>query len=200
MNQEDLKYFRKRFQKWKNVRVYHDNLKSKKINLQTEIKELEENPLIQNYLQKRRELSYLVGEINRIKREDGREFLFDENRALIQYGSNQNTNGIYVCMGAYPKHDIFTNDTYLKTEPNFDRLLSIDDKDAKYRIYADIESCYTEVISIKDYQDFENENTVLFPGKEDPFSFYKRVRLLFFKECIENTQEEAIEKVLKLKK
>ena len=72
--------------------------------------------------------------------------------------------------------------------------------EAVYRIYADIESNDTEVIAKIEWNEFENDNTVLFPGKEEPFEFFRRVRLLFFKNCIENTQEEAIAKVLELKK
>ena len=85
-------------------------------------------------------------------------------------------------------------------EPDMDKYLPIESNEVAYRIYANIESNYTEVIAKTEWNEFENENTVLFPGEEDPFEFYKRVRLLFLKNCIENNQEEAIAKVLELKK
>lgn len=200
MNDYDLKYFKKHFSKWKNVMINYNNLKSKKINLKSEIKELEENELIQKYLKKKEQLNSLNYRITQIRRENGREFLFDENKALIQYGFNINTNRIYVCLGGYPKRRIVTDNVQIKSQPDMDKYLPIENNDAVYRIYADIESNTTEVISKTEWDRFEKENTVLFPGKEEPFEFFSRVRLLFFKNCIENTQEEAIAKVLELKK
>ena len=200
MNDNDLKYFKKHFNKWKNVMIRYNNLKSKKINLKSEIKELEENELIQNYLKKKEQLNSLNEKITQIRRENGKEFLFDENKALIQYGSNNHTNNIYVCLGGYPKRRKVTDNMQIMFEPDMDKYLPIESNEVAYRIYANIESNYTEVIAKTEWNEFENENTVLFPGEEDPFEFYIRVRLLFFKNCIENTQEEAIAKVLELKK
>ena len=200
MNDNDLKYFKKHFDKWKNVMIRYNNLKSKKINLKSEIKELEENELIQKYLKKKEQLNSLNEKITQIRRENGKEFLFDENKALIQYGSNNHTNNIYVCLGGYPKHRKVTDNMQIMFEPDMDKYLPIESNEVAYRIYANIESNYTEVIAKTEWNEFENENTVLFPGEEDPFEFYRNVRLLFFKECIENTQEEAIAKVLELKK
>ena len=200
MNDNDLKYFKKHFDKWKNVMIRYNNLKSKKINLKSEIKELEENELIQNYLKKKEQLNSLNEKITQIRRENGKEFLFDENKALIQYGSNNHTNNIYVCLGGYPKHRKVTDNMQIMFEPDMDKYLPIESNEVAYRIYANIESNYTEVIAKTEWNEFENENTVLFPGEEDPFEFYRNVRLLFFKSCVENTQEEAIAKVLELKK
>lgn len=200
MNDNDLKYFKKHFDKWKNVMIRYNNLKSKKINLKSEIKELEENELIQKYLKKKEQLNSLNEKITQIRRENGKEFLFDENKALIQYGSNNHTNNIYVCLGGYPKHRKVTDNMQIMFEPDMDKYLPIESNEVAYRIYANIESNYTEVIAKTEWNEFENENTVLFPGEEDPFEFYRNVRLLFFKSCVENTQEEAIAKVLELKK
>ena len=200
MNDYDLEFFKKHFGKWKNVMIRYNNLKSKKINLKSEIKELEENELIQKYLKKKEQLNSLNEKITQIRRENGKEFLFDENKALIQYGSNNHTNNIYVCLGGYPKHRKVTDNMQIMFEPDMDKYLPIESNEVAYRIYANIESNYTEVIAKTEWNEFENENTVLFPGEEDPFEFYIRVRLLFFKNCIENTQEEAIAKVLELKK
>ena len=200
MNDYDLKYFKKHFDKWKNVMIIYNNLKSKKINLKSEIKELEENELIQKYLKKKEQLNSLNEKITQIRRENGKEFLFDENKALIQYGSNNHTNNIYVCLGGYPKHRKVTDNMQIMFEPDMDKYLPIESNEVAYRIYANIESNYTEVIAKTEWNEFENENTVLFPGEEDPFEFYRNVRLLFFKSCVENTQEEAIAKVLELKK
>jgi len=200
MNDYDLKYFKKHFGKWKNVMINYNHLKSKRINLKSEIKELEENELIQKYLKKKEQLDSLNDRITQIRRENGREFLFDENKALIQYGFNINTNKIYVCLGGYPKRRIVSDDMQIKFEPDMDKYLPIESDESMYRIYADIESNNTEVVHKTEWNEFENENTVLFPGEEDPFEFYIRVRLLFFKSCIENNQEEAIAKVLELKK
>lgn len=200
MNDYDLKYFKKHFGKWKNVMIRYNNLKSKKINLKLEIKELEENELIQKYLKKKEQLNSLNEKITQVRRENGREFLFDENNALIQYGANNHTNDIYACLGGYPKRRIVTENMQIKFEPDMDKYLPIESDESMYRIYADIESNNTEVVHKTEWNEFENENTVLFPGEEDPFEFYIRVRLLFFKSCIENNQEEAIAKVLELKK
>ena len=185
MNDYDLKYFKKYFSKWKNVMINYNNLKSKRINLKSEIKELEENELIQKYLKKKEQLNSLNDRITQIRRENGREFLFDENKALIQYGFNINTNKIYVCLGGYPKRRIVSDDMQIKSEPDMDKYLPIESNEAVYRIYADIESNDTEVIAKTEWNDFEKENTVLFPGKEEPFELFRRVRLLFFKNCIE---------------
>lgn len=200
MNDNDLKYFKKHFDKWKNVMINFNNLKSKKINLKSEIKELEENELIQKYLKKKEQLNSLNEKITQIRRENGKEFLFDENKALIQYGSNNHTNNIYVCLGGYPKHRKVTDNMQIMFEPDMDKYLPIESNEVAYRIYANIESNYTEVIAKTEWNEFESENTVLFPGEEDPFEFYRNVRLLFFKSCVENTQEDAIAKVLELKK
>ena len=190
----------KHFCKWKNVMINYNSLKSKKISLENEVKELEEIEVIQKYLKKVSDLNDLNEKITELKRENGKQFLFDENRALIQYGSNNHTNDIYVCLGGYPGCRIVTDSMQVKFEPEMNKLLPIESNEVAYRIYADIESNRTEVIHKSEWDEFEKENTVLFADKENPFDFYKRVRLMFFKECIETTQEEAITKVLSLKK
>ena len=200
MNDNDLKYFKKHFGKWKNVMINYSILKCKKINLESEIKELQEIDIIKVYLEKIKELNSLNEKIMQIRRENGREFLFDENKALIQYGSNYHTNDIYVCLGGYPKRRIVTENMQINYEPDMDKYLSIESDEVVYRIYDDIESNNTEIVHKTEWNEFEKENIVLFSGKEKPFEFFKRLRLLFFKNCIENTQEEAITKVLELKK
>ena len=85
--------------------------------------------------------------------------------------------------------------------PDRSKLLPLNSINGFYRKYMNLEYDYDSVVFEKTkYNEFENTHIVLYPGEETPLEFYKRVRLIFFKNCIENTQEEAIAKVLELKK
>ena len=122
-------------------------------------------------------------------------------KILENYEINQ-TNGIYVCTGAYYEYcDICYQETNYYTYPTdlFSEL-------AEYRVYKDIESGVIKhaYLSLKDCdcqailtKDFESKNIVLNPyGTYKNKNGYDEVRKLFFLEAIKNGRPKAKQLVL----
>ena len=122
-------------------------------------------------------------------------------KILENYEINQ-TNGIYVCTGAYYEYcNICYQETNYYTYPTdlFSEL-------AEYRVYKDIESGVIKhaYLSLKDCdcqailtKDFESKNIVLNPyGTYKNKNGYDEVRKLFFLEAIKDGQPKAKQLVL----
>ncbi len=206
MTEENLQYLKRKYQDWKKAVIDYNSKVAKKASLENEIKEMENDEVIKEYLRKKDEVEFLDSKIAHIRRAKGNLLRLNEEEIINYFRTPWiwRTNGIYVCIGEYAKKNYFSHDInnlFFYPEPDKSRILPINSDEGVYRAYLDIE-CDSEIIKSKsmDMNDFEKENIVLYPGEENPLDFYNKVRLLFFKTCIENTQEEAIAKVLELKK
>lgn len=110
------------------------------------------------------------------------------------------TNNIYIYMGTYKKNiecDIVHGSN--------DYRVNIRDPQADYRIYRNLElmsyqrNCEIEV-PIKDCLKFEQEHIVIYPkGTSLCDQFYLKLHDEFFNTAIKESQEKALEKVLKLR-
>lgn len=106
-----------------------------------------------------------------------------------------NTNRIYVYQCSYAKK------YYRKTKQNIDYYrVAVDDSRAEYHVYLDIEkelkSAQIE-IPASERETFEKENSVIYPVDAFPYDFYQNKRKIFFETALNESQEVAIQKVLK---
>ena len=67
MTDEALKDLKKKYQDWKNDMIDYNTSIIKKISLENDIKELEENEIVKEYLQKKVEVERYTSIINGIK-------------------------------------------------------------------------------------------------------------------------------------
>lgn len=127
------------------------------------------------------------------------EFLTDAgilSTILNQYISEENTNNIYVYIGAYgyDNYDIVHGSSIIQ--------LPDDSSDYSWKTYKNIELSYwnaSKEITKRELSQFESENTILYaPEGIDPEKFYIQIRTAFFEELMKAGQEQAIEKVLSI--
>lgn len=127
------------------------------------------------------------------------EFLTDAgilSTILNQYISEENTNNIYVYIGAYgyDDYDIVHGSSIIQ--------LPDDSSDYSWKTYKNIELSYwnaSKEITKRELSQFESENTILYaPEGIDPEKFYFQIRTAFFEELMKAGQEQAIEKVLSI--
>lgn len=196
MTDDHLAYLKENYQEWRKLLLSVIKEKEeKKTKLKKELQELENNEIVKKYFYIKKELDS-VGFVDEDFKKRG------EEDTLIYCGVNFHSNGIYVCVGECANETDIGWGRYqdvMEAGTN-DLLLPIDSVNGLYRVYLDIESGHVEFRMKDKYIDFEKGNMVVYPGEENPLDFYRRVQLMFFKICAENTQEEAIEKVLELKK
>lgn len=191
MTEESLRLFKEDYQEWKEVMAEYNALLLKKKNS----KNIEKIEQINN-------------DIMKLRKSKGPILDLTDEEALIYFGNNPwMNNNIYVCVGEYAKMQQAKwdckNKSFVETRgymPDRSKLLPLNSSNGFFRKYMNLESDYNSVVLEKTNNEFENNNIVFYPGEENALDFYKRVRLLFFKTCIENNQEEAIAKVLELKK
>ena len=110
------------------------------------------------------------------------------------YNTNiKHTNGIYVCIAAYKEAP-----NYLKNFLGPRYATNINDPEAKFKCYVDIEKNFSEgqkLIPIDQCEGFEKNHNVLYSKNMAPMDFYHHVRNKFFETCISDGQEKAAEKL-----
>ena len=201
MTEEHVKYLKETYQNYHEAKIEYNELNNKKDKLQSELKEMENNEIIKQYLIKKREFNTIESDIMDLLKNKGRNLEYDIDSLLYFLGSNNYPNDFFVCVGEYNNslnidRDMILIECVYKSK----KLLPINSNDSTHKVYINIE-CGTEFILSKNIcTDFENRKVVLYPSDEDPFEFYKKVRLMFFKTCVNYNQEEAIAKVLELRK
>lgn len=141
-----------------------------------------------------------IADINRrLPSRKKQEFLTDAgifSIILNQYISEENTNNIYVYIGAYgyDDYDIVHGSSIIQ--------LPDDSSDYSWKTYKNIELSYwnaSKEITKRELSQFESENTILYaPEGIDPEKFYIQIRTAFFEELMKAGQEQAIEKVLSI--
>ena len=201
MNNRDLKRLKEKISNVVFIKKEMEKLESDKKVLGDKIALLEQDESVKRYLSYKQNVNDINNKISTIKY-DNRDYNWSREQLLIYYGTNYNTNGIYVCVGTYKavrKMTIEGDKLYCYEVPDMGEILSINSQSAAYKIYTNIENNEKIVKSISDSIDFENNNTVLYPKVgENADEYYKKAKLLFFETCLEENQEKAIQKVMKL--
>ena len=161
------------------------------LNLQKEIEEYEQNPIVRKYLE-------LKERLESDKAYDYYETInFDNNKILeksIKSVKVTNTNNIYVCMGTYQNGDINSDFN--------DYIVSFDDPNADFREYISVESAsyeddYCKLVPISECDAFEKKNIVLYPPKGvKGVDYYCKIRNMYFDTAIKYGCDKALEKVL----
>ena len=133
------------------------------------IKQLKDEPLIQEYL----ELSKEVVDETKIDttEEEIIEKLYRHNLYRIH---SSDTNGIYIYFGTFDNHD---------------QKVDYDSSSAVYRKYKNIELSYIQECPIEESKIFEKKNNILFPKNEK--EEYFKIQKEFFKEAIQVGQPQA---------
>ena len=182
MNNRDLKRLKEKISNVVFIKKEMEKLESDKKVLGDKIALLEQDESVKRYLSYKQNINDINNKISTIKY-DNRDYNWSHEQLLIYYGTNYNTNGIYVCVGTYKavrKMTIEGDKLYYYEVPDMGEILSINSQSA-------------------DSIDFENNNTVLYPKVgENADEYYKKAKLLFFETCLEENQEKAIQKVMKL--
>lgn len=200
MTEENLKRLKEEYKNYHEAKIEYDELNNKKDKLQLELKEMENNEIIKQYLIKKGKFDAIESDIVDLLAGKGRYLKYSEETLLVFIGATYYSNDIYVCVGEFPeKYDTKYGYIYL-SDFKSKQILPINSNDSIYRAYIDIESRREMIILKSRCNDFENRNMVLYPNDEDPFDFFERVRLIFFKTCVDYNQEKAIAKVLELRK
>lgn len=106
------------------------------------------------------------------------------------------TNGIYVCLGSF-----ITNHIIDIEHGSNDYRVPRSNPKAEYRLYQNIEDSYdTKRIPIKMCDEFEKTHKVIIVPYLNETAHYYNIQREFFKDCILENQEVAVEKILKKKK
>lgn len=169
-------------------------LKKKYNNDDIRIKELEEKDNVKEYL------DLLSKKKDRIKIIDSLD-LSNEDDLIRMYMSLFSihrseiceTNNIYVYLGSYQKN----YETDIEHGAS-DYSLKKDDPNVDYSVYKNLETEEEKIILINEKDEFEREHNII-----NLKGFFKENRFYtlqseFIKNCIENSQEEAVKKVLTL--
>ena len=108
-------------------------------------------------------------------------------RMLYKINKND-TNKIYVCTGTYKM-----DDCYDVIHGPRDYLVSSDYPYATHRNYWDLEQNMSFDIAIRNCEEFEKNNIVIFEGRH---SYYK-IRQEFISEALKKGQKEAVKSIIK---
>ena len=111
---------------------------------------------------------------------------------VIKSEKINDTNNIYVYQASFAKY------CYRKSRGYY--RVAVDDKRAEYHVYLDIEKDYNRgaiEIPASERKKFESENKVIYPVNQFPMSCYDEVKKKFYQTIISDSQEKAIEKILK---
>lgn len=187
MTNDDLINLRK---KYKDLLTLKKSIKL----LINEKKQLECDPKVRRYLEINRILNLDSGySFHGIEKESDSQIV----ERAISCVKLSNTKNIYIYMGTFKCNNVYD----IIYGPD-DTRVNRNDKKAIYSLYRNLElssfeETYELKISIKKREKFEEENIVVFPP-ENYFNdkFYSELRVAYFKEVIQNGQEEAFEKIL----
>ena len=189
MTEDNLVALKKRYQNILKIKESTQSLEQIKSELLKQKQFLETNSVVKQYLSIIDSINEVENSISKIDNDYG-----DDSKVLQKLIDSmyiEKTNGIYVYAGTYLNYG---RDNIIHISNNYYHPHAVS-------VYIDIEKTYSEgkiVIPMKDFPQFELENIVLYPFKLTPFALHQQAQELFFKTCIESTQEEAIQKVLKL--
>lgn len=151
------------------------------------IGELEENEFVKEYMEL----------ITILKNHEGKDMkTWNDNKLIESAFRNcicniQETNGIYVYIGTYmSSHECDI------VHGSSDIRLNRDDPKAEYRIYKNIETSDSEMVSVKQWDEFEKTHKIIYPKTTLTDSFFYAAQNEFFSIAIKESQETACNKIL----
>ncbi len=200
MTEQNVIDLKEQVDKWKQGKEKLNNLKYEKEQLIRQKLLLEKDPKIQEYLKILASIEQK--DIDLEEYDNDLRWNWNEESIINYYAHSTESNHIYVCIGGYPEKEINPRITGWK-KINDNRVLTLNDNHVKYRIYSDIETPNFQDIVMEEskWEEFEKNNIVLFPSKDNNASdFYDKIRLLFLKTCLQESQDEAIQKILSMRK
>lgn len=104
----------------------------------------------------------------------------------------KDTNGIFVYLGTY--RESYESDI---VHCNGDIKVGYNNPDAEYRLYQDLEQNSVITVPIKDCEEFEKSNKVIFPKGYNLCKRYYEIQKDFFIEAITSSEEEACKLILR---
>ena len=186
MHNEEIEKIKKEYEHLKMVR-------KEIIDLEKQIKECEQNPIVRHYF----ELKEMLESDKSYEYYQTVNFNADQ---LLLYVINNNkitnTNNIYVYMGTYRMNWDRNGECFE------DFVVSFDDINADYSEYFNIElgvSDYNKkkLVSPIRREEFEKNNIVLYPPNGvDKYDYYNSVKIMYFDTAIKCGCDKALEKVL----
>lgn len=153
------------------------------------LKELEQHPLVQEYLTLRQELEELSS--RKITRENCLDFV--SAAYAINSHHIKGTNSIFVYLGTYKNslsRDVLRGQESIRVKYN--------DPNAEYRVYADLEkqSVNALEITVQKCSSFEQTHRIVYPKSYNTVREFYDLQNAFILDAIELGQEEAIKRVL----
>lgn len=150
-------------------------------NLKQEIMEYEKEPIVKEYLKRKKQLkSEQVYDYYQVVNLDDDHIL---EKAIKSVGV-RNTENIFVCFGTC-KHDNIIDDNELM----FRKYINIE--------LAEYEDGYIQFIPISECAEFEQSNIVLYPPKGiNSDKYFSEIRKMYFTTAVNDGCDKALEKVL----
>lgn len=153
------------------------------------LKELEQHPLVQEYLTLQREM-----EENSLKKITSENCLDFASKAYAMNSRHiKETNSIFVYLGTYKNsssRDVLRGPESTRVKRN--------DPEAGYRVYVDLEKQIVDAleISIQNCNLFEQTHRIIFPKSYNIVREFYDLQNAFILDAIELSQGEAIKRVL----
>ena len=153
------------------------------------LKELEQHPLVQEYLTLQREM-----EENSLKKITSENCLDFASKAYAMNSRHiKETNSIFVYLGTYKNsssRDVLRGPESTRVKCN--------DPEAGYRVYVDLEKQIVDAleISIQNCNLFEQTHRIIFPKSYNTVREFYDLQNVFILDAIELSQGEAIKRVL----
>ena len=153
------------------------------------LKELEQHPLVQEYLTLQREM-----EENSLKKITSENCLDFASKAYAMNSRHiKETNSIFVYLGTYKNsssRDVLRGPESTRVKYN--------DPEAGYRVYVDLEKQIVDAleISIQNCNLFEQTHRIIFPKSYNTVREFYDLQNVFILDAIELSQGEAIKRVL----
>lgn len=198
MNSNELNQIKNEYHKVLNSIEEFDIINVQRKELVNKRDELNNLILLKQKLESNKFIRYYINVLKQIENinDDFNNYFDDELLyKIINSIDIKRTNGIYVYKGTF--YDTCHAPLY---------KASYDTPNASYREYMDIEKDYSSSIvqiPIKKCDDFEKYNIVFYPlpypYDNGNLELYQNLRRTFFRTCIFEGQDKAIEKILTLK-
>ena len=155
----------------------------------TRLKELEQHPLIQEYLTLQQDLE--KNTLQKATEEHCSDFV-SEAYAMNSHHIKE-TNSIFVYLGTYKNNE--SRDILRGPEST---RVKYNDPEAEYRVYVDLEKQSYDALEIplQNCAFFEQTHRIIFPKSYNTVREFFNLQNTFLLDAIELGQEEAIERVL----
>lgn len=160
--------------------------RARHIQIMDGLKELEQNPSVNQYIELARSLNML----KEIKFDNDEELAFKAFHFIAQ--DTKKSNQIYVFMGTYIQN-LFGKD--IRTYINI-----CSPQHYAYNLYLDLETMKERKISLSIFKEFENKNIIIKPhyrNFEECKRYYNNLRTEFLSQLVKDSQEDVVHNFVK---